>query len=525
MTRMRNWIVISTGLMLAACSGKTATAPSSGPTGSFKGTLVGADVSAVLTIAFPSSAASLPSRKAHFSIVPAANAAAAPISVTGTLAIVGDGAFSLSGTYDGSANPQLTVTTVTGGGYTITGNYTATNGVFSGSFSGPGGTSGQWTVSTGGTAVSVYCGTYGGSASGTWNMVLDASNRLTGVVNTPNGARLMQGSYSPGSNPNVSVTFSGGSASGNVDPATGASTGTWSNNKGGGGTWTGSTALCSPPPASAKLFGDWAIDASDVLAVGEAGTILFYDGTSWSFRAGGTTNALYAMGPGVVAVGAGGTILRYNPATDAWSPQASGTTNALYGVTRTPPGGTFVVVGAVGTILHYDGTSWIPQTSGTTATLYGVDKVPMVAANFAVGAGGTILYYDGTSWSSQTSGTANDLFFVGALSGADVYALGAGGTILHYDGTTWTARTSGTTNALRSATGAATPAGVVTDLWAVGDGGTILHSADGVTWLAQASGTTNDLTSVSAVAANDVYAVGDKGTILHYDGTAWTQQR
>src|SRR5437899_10929430 len=97
------------------------------------------------------------------------------------------------------------------------------------------------------------------------------------------------------------------------------------------------------------------------------------------------------MGPGVVAVGAGGTILRYNPATDAWSPQASGTTNALYGVTRTPPGGTFAVVGAVGTILHYDGTRWIPQTSGTTDTLSGVDKVPMVAANVAVGPGGAVL--------------------------------------------------------------------------------------------------------------------------------------
>ena len=524
MTRMRTWIVISTGLLLAACKGsETSTGPSAGPTGSFKGTLVGANVSAVLTVIFPGSTASVPSRRVRFYIVPAANAAAAPISVTGTLAIVGDGSFSLDGTYDASANPQLTVT---GGGYTITGNYTATNGVFAGSFSGPGGTSGQWTVSAGGgTTVSVYCGTYGGSASGTWNMVLDASNRLTGVVNTGKGAQLMQGSYSPGSNPNVSVTFSGGSASGNVDPATGAGSGTWSNNKGGGGTWTGSTALCSPPPASAKLFGNWAIDASDVLAVGEAGTILFYDGTSWNFRASGTTNTLYAMGPGVVTVGAGGTILRYNPATDAWSPQTSGTTNALYGVTRTPPGGTFVVVGAAGTILHFDGTSWIPQPSGTTATLYGVDKVPMVAANFAVGAGGTILYYDGTSWSSQTSGTANDLFFVGIISGADVYALGAGGTILHYDGTTWTARTSGTTKALRSATGAATPAGVVTDLWAVGDGGTILHSTDGATWLAQASGTTNDLTSASAVAANDVFAVGDKGTILHYDGTAWTQQR
>src|SRR5437899_8797729 len=315
MARMRDWFVIGAGLTLAACNTGKSTAPSAptGPTGSFKGTLVGANVSAVVTLTFPSSAASVVARQPSGFLVRVANAAAAPISVTGTLAIVGDGSFALDGTYDASANPQLTVI---GGGYTITGTYTATNGVFSGSFSGPGGASGQWTVSAGGgTTVGVYCGTYGGSASGTWNMVLDASNRLTGVVNTANGARIMQGSYSPGSNPNVSVTFSGGSASGNVDPATGASTGTWSNNKGGGGTWTGSTALCSPPPASAKLFGDWAIDASDVLAVGEAGTILFYDGTSGSFRAGGTTNALYAMGPGVVAVGAGGTILRYNPAT------------------------------------------------------------------------------------------------------------------------------------------------------------------------------------------------------------------
>ncbi|HKX02136.1 MAG TPA: hypothetical protein VJX71_06530 [Methylomirabilota bacterium] len=518
---MRNWVVISAGLMLAACKGsEKSTGPSGGPTptGSFKGTLVGANVSAVLTVTFPGSTASAPARRVRFSIVPVANAAAAPISVTGTLAIIGDGSVTLDGTYDASANPQLTVV---GGGYTITGNYTATNGVFSGSFSGPGGTSGQWTVSAGGgTTVSVYCGTYGGSGSGTWNMVLDASNRLTGVVNTAKGARLMQGSYSPGSNPNVSVTFSGGSANGNIDPSTGDGSGSWSANGGQGGSWTGSTALCSPPPASAKLFGDRAIDPNNVLAVGEAGTILFYDGTSWTFRASGTTNTLYAPGPDGFEVGAAGTILQYNPTTDSWSPQTSGTTNALYGVARTPPGGTIVVVGAAGTILHYDGTNWIPQSSGTTATLYSVAKVPLVAANFAVGAGGTILYYDGTSWSSQTSGTANDLFFVGIVSGTNVYAVGAGGTILHYDGTKWTAQTSGTTQALRGGSGTA-----LNDLWAVGDGGTILHSSDGSTWSPQVSGTTNDLTSVSAVTANDVFAVGDKGLILHYDGTTWTRQR
>src|SRR3989442_14731348 len=149
MARMRDWFVIGAGLTLAACNTGKSTAPSAptSPTGSFKGTLVGANVSAVLTVIFPGSTASVPSRRVRFYIVPAANAAAAPISVTGTLAIVGDGSFSLDGTYDSSANPQLTAI---GGGCTVTGNSTATNGAFSGSFTGPRGARGRRTGARGG---------------------------------------------------------------------------------------------------------------------------------------------------------------------------------------------------------------------------------------------------------------------------------------------------------------------------------------------------------------------------------------
>src|SRR5438445_3430450 len=71
-------------------------------------------------------------------------------------------------------------------------------------------------------------------------------------------------------------------------------------------------------------------------------------------------------------------------------------------------------------------------------------------------------------------------------------------------------------NHLHSAWGSAS-----NDVWAVGEGGTILHW-DGTAWSASASGTGNLLYSVWGSASNDVWGVDDRGTILHWDGTAWS---
>jgi hypothetical protein len=59
------------------------------------------------------------------------------------------------------------------------------------------------------------------------------------------------------------------------------------------------------------------------------------------------------------------------------------------------------------------------------------------------------------------------------------------------------------------------------DVFAVGDGGTILHF-NGLRWAAMSSPTTETLRAVSGTAPDNVYAAGDNGTALHYDGTAWT---
>lgn len=60
------------------------------------------------------------------------------------------------------------------------------------------------------------------------------------------------------------------------------------------------------------------------------------------------------------------------------------------------------------------------------------------------------------------------------------------------------------------------------DIWAVGDGGTVVHF-DGKAWSPAKSGTAENLTGVYGVAQNDVWASSEKGSVLHWDGSSWTQ--
>jgi hypothetical protein len=58
------------------------------------------------------------------------------------------------------------------------------------------------------------------------------------------------------------------------------------------------------------------------------------------------------------------------------------------------------------------------------------------------------------------------------------------------------------------------------DVFAVGDGGTILHY-NGSRWSAMSSPTGENLHGVHGTGPDNVFAGGDNGTALHYDGVAW----
>jgi len=141
-----------------------------------------------------------------------------------------------------------------------------------------------------------------------------------------------------------------------------------------------------------RLNGVWGSSSSDVFAVGDGGTILHYNGDSWSSMASGTTHRLY----------------------DVWSSSSSDV----------------FAVGDGGIILHYNGTAWSSMSSGTTYHLHDVWG-GSASDVFAVGDYGTILHYNGDSWSSVGSGTTYHLNGVCRSSAFDVFVIGDCGTILH----------------------------------------------------------------------------------------------
>jgi hypothetical protein len=169
----------------------------------------------------------------------------------------------------------------------------------------------------------------------------------------------------------------------------------------------------------------------------EFSTVEWSAGTS--AQTSGTTQSLNGVwgssATSVWAVGANGTILKFNGTS--WSAQTSGTTQNLNGVWGSSATSVWAV-GANGTILKFNGTSWSAQTSGTTQNLNGVWGSD--ANNvWSVGGGGTRLRTTngGGSWSSATSGT-EPLYSVRGSDVKNVWSVGGGGTILKTTGTTGT---------------------------------------------------------------------------------------
>ena len=110
------------------------------------------------------------------------------------------------------------------------------------------------------------------------------------------------------------------------------------------------------------------------------------------------------------------------------------------------------------------------------------------------------------------------------LSAQSGWAVGDGGTILHTSdgGATWSPQTSGTGTVLNSVSFVDANNG-----WAVGLAGVIVHTTNGgTTWSPQTSFTLETLDDVSFVDVNNGWAVGDSGTIVHTSngGTTWSPQ-
>jgi hypothetical protein len=213
------------------------------------------------------------------------------------------------------------------------------------------------------------------------------------------------------------------------------------------------------------------------------------------------------------AVGEGGTILYYNDTI--WAEQTSSTNDDLNGVAFVDANNGWAV-GEGGTILYYNGTEWAEQTSNTSDDLFGVAFVD-ATNGWAVGAGGTVLFFNGTEWAEQSNPSTKDLSGVSFLDVNNGWAIGKTGTIVFYNGTEWVEQTSTTTKDLYAISFLDANNG-----WATGKDGTIVYF-NGTVWATQESGTSLDLNFVTAISSTEVWAGGEDGRMAQFDGAEWLE--
>ena len=284
---------------------------------------------------------------------------------------------------------------------------------------------------------------------------------------------------------------------------------------------------------------------SQLVAVSASGAIFTSpNGTTWTARSSGSTNALRAVASSskeLVAVGANGTILTSANEGATWTAQNSGTKVDLMSVVWS--GTQFVAVGysgMAGAILSSpNGSTWTARATGSVLPILmsvaWSGKLFVAAGAYGQGANeGTVALLsspDGITWSPSVSitdiSTPSTVYGI-TWTGTQFVAVGvtnsdgASTVLFSTDGKNWKGPPVYT-----SVPAEVTLTGVA---WsptkklfvAVGAGGAIITSPDASTWTQRTSNTTAGLSAV-AWSGTEFLAIGAANTtITSPDGVTWT---
>lgn len=278
-------------------------------------------------------------------------------------------------------------------------------------------------------------------------------------------------------------------------------------------------------PVVTDLHGIAQLVGNTAVAVGETGTVIEYDGSSWNTVVAGTSETLYAVtvyGTRITTVGANGTIVHFNGAT--WITQTSGVTYDLY-ATWANADLNGLAAGQEAPILLYTGAVWETDPFDTgLQDIASLSSIFAIAANdmWVVGNRGTLLHWDGIQFTKKILPTNAVLRDVWASSDSDVYVCGytsLQGEVWHYNGTSW-------------ALAFTVPNGFFFSLWGSGvnqvrvAGASVANtgaiwSFDGVTWTSETIPVVNDINKIRGWDSQHIYA-STIGTILFFNGTSWT---
>lgn len=206
--------------------------------------------------------------------------------------------------------------------------------------------------------------------------------------------------------------------------------------------------------ASGWLLSVWGPAADDLYAVGGApdtGVIMHRDASGWTPLDPGIPvpllNWCFGFGPdNVFMVGNGGTVLHWNGSS--WELMTTPTDQDLWGIWGASPTDMWAVGGsgrADGdqTILRYDGMEWtaVPVPALSRPRVFAFFKVWGSSADsvFIVGQSGAVLRWDGSELSEQPVTTAEDMISVWGTGPDHVAAVGgrSNGVVATWDGSEW----------------------------------------------------------------------------------------
>lgn len=284
----------------------------------------------------------------------------------------------------------------------------------------------------------------------------------------------------------------------------------------------------NPWPQGNDLRGVWVSPSAKVWSVGAGGTILHFDGHTWSLSAHVPLVSFYGVWGSsdrdIWAVGTEGAIYHYDGR--AWMPIPSGvsaTLRSIWGFSASD----IWVVGSNGIALHYDGVTWNSVSVGTTHTLRAVwGAIPSdlwIGGDYA-----TLLHGDGEHFEQLASQDHPEIewsYYSGfwGSSPDDVWIIGGQwqvGSVQHWNGNRMGGadRTSHTTLVAhpRAIWGSS-----ASDVIVVGE--RISYRFDGMAWKELPRVGNAPLNAIAGIGNGDAWVVGDRGEIVYLRGCEWTQ--
>jgi hypothetical protein len=271
-----------------------------------------------------------------------------------------------------------------------------------------------------------------------------------------------------------------------------------------------------PLPQGNDLFRMWGFGDGSFVAVGEAGTVLHYDGTAATLVDTPTREDLHGIwasgSDDIYACGFNGTLIQFDGLK--WNVVNTPTREDFYAVWASAPGDVFVA-GADGGVWNLNAGTWTEYVVAPEKRLHSLWGYTHTEV-YAGGPMGALYRFDGSTWTRM-------IIFGDPALDAEIYDLWgpAPGSIslvdrwniLWFNGTTWNGISVVQSNGL--------------GLWgftlnqqiAVSDG-VSTHWVDGQR-RSYPTPTAEPLFDVWGTSMSNLYAVGRSGSIAHFDGAAW----